>query len=318
MRYVLSQRVPELSALELLLSVAREGSVGRAAALHGISQPAASSRVHNMERLLGFPLLERGPRGSSLTTRGALVADWAQAVVDAAEALDAGIAALRTDTHARLSLVASLTVAEHLLPGWLAQWRAQQPDIQVSVVGTNSAAAAEQVLDGTADLGFIEGPSVPSGLTSRVVATDRLVLVVAPQHPWTRRRRPVTAGELAATALVQREPHSGTRVAFERALRRATAEPARDEAELRFATPALELSTASAVRGAAAAGVAPTVLSNLAVRDDLAAGRLIELPVSGVDFSRRLRAIWPRGHQPSGPARDLLALIGRTQTARSA
>ena len=123
--------------------------------------------------------------------------------------------------------------------------------------------------------------------------------------PWTRRKNPLTPAELAATPLVQREPTSGTRIALEKALRNYT-----------LAAPALELSTASAVRGAAAAGVAPTVLSNLAIGDDLSAGRLVEIPVTDIDLSRRLRAIWPRGQQPTGPARDLLSLIGRSRPAQ--
>jgi DNA-binding transcriptional LysR family regulator len=216
---VLAPWVPELSALELLLTVAGEGSLGRAAAVHGVSQPAVSSRIKGLERLLGFALLERGARGSSLTARGALVAEWARGVVDAAASLEAGIAALRADSQARLTVAASLTIAEYLLPGWLAEWRARQPDIQISLIGINSAAAAQLVLDGKVDLGFIEGPMVPPGLSARIIGHDRLVVVAAPGHPWTRRRKPIEPKELAATPLVQREPGSGTRVALEHALR---------------------------------------------------------------------------------------------------
>ena len=298
---VLAPWVPELSALELLLTVAGEGSLGRAAAIHGVSQPAVSSRIKGLERQLGFALLERGARGSSLTPRGALVAEWARGVVDAAASLEAGIAAVRADSQARLTVAASLTVAEYLLPGWLAQWRARQPDIQINLIGINSAAAARLVLDGKVDLGFIEGPKVPPGLSSRIIGHDRLVVVAAPDHPWSRRRKPIEPRELAATPLVQREPGSGTRVALEHALRGND-----------IAAPALELSTASAVRGAAAAGAAPTVASAYAIGDDLRAHRLVEIPVTCIDLSRQLRAIWPRGQRLTGPARDLLSLITRS------
>ncbi|NEC22085.1 helix-turn-helix domain-containing protein, partial [Streptomyces parvus] len=63
----LAHRVPDLGALELLLAVARHGSLGRAARDVGITQPAASSRVRSMERQLGVTLLDRSPRGSRLT-----------------------------------------------------------------------------------------------------------------------------------------------------------------------------------------------------------------------------------------------------------
>lgn len=153
----LSPRVPELSALELLLAVDRHGSVGRAAAELGISQPAASARIKGMERQLGVALLDRSPRGSRPTPAGLLVVDWARRVVEAAEALDAGIDALRERRDARLRVVASLTVAEYLMPGWLLALAAARPATAVTLRTANSTAVAEQLLAGEADLGFVEG-----------------------------------------------------------------------------------------------------------------------------------------------------------------
>ena len=93
----LAHRVPDLGALELLLAVARLGSLGGAARELGITQPAASSRIRSMERQLGVALVDRSPRGSRLTDAGALVTDWARRVVEAAEAFDAGPQAVRKD-----------------------------------------------------------------------------------------------------------------------------------------------------------------------------------------------------------------------------
>jgi len=292
------ERVPDLDSLALLLEVAATGSLGRAAAAHGLSQPAVSARVQAVERLVGFPLLVRGARGSTLTPQGALLADWARGVLGAAAVLDAGIVSLRDDLDARLRVAASLTVAEHLLPGWLVRLAAARPDTAVSLTASNSADVAVAVLDGQVELGFVEGPDLPGGLQEHVVGADRLVVVVPPGHPWSRRRRPVEATELAATRLVQREPTSGTRTALEQAL--AGLGP--------LAAPVLELSTSSGVRAAVAAGAGPAVLSDLAVSEDLAAGRLVQVPLRGVDLRRQLRAVWPVGQRPGGPVRDLLAI----------
>lgn len=177
----------------------RHGSVGRAAAELGISQPAASARIKGMERHLGVALLDRSPRGSRPTPAGLLVVGWARRVVEAAEALDAGIDALRERRDARLRVVASLTVAEYLMPGWLLALAAARPATAVTLRTANSTAVAEQLLAGEADLGFVEGSHTPAGLTGAVVGADRLVFVVAPSHPWARRRTPVTAAELAGT-----------------------------------------------------------------------------------------------------------------------
>ncbi|GAA3071417.1 hypothetical protein GCM10020000_65050 [Streptomyces olivoverticillatus] len=214
----LAHRVPDLAALELLLAVARLGSLGRAARELGITQPAASGRVRSMERLLGVALVERSPRGSRLTDAGVLVTDWARRIVEAAEAFDAGAQALRSRRDSRLRVVASMTIAEYLMPTWLVALRAERPGTAVSLLAGNSAAVAERLRAGEADLGFVEGLQVPPGLDGVVVGRDRLMVVAAPGHPWARRRAPLEPGELAATPLVLRERGSGTRQVLDAAL----------------------------------------------------------------------------------------------------
>ncbi|MDQ1044036.1 LysR family transcriptional regulator [Streptomyces sp. V4I2] len=291
----LSHRVPDLGALELLLAVARLGSLGGAARELGITQPAASSRVRSMERQLGVALVDRSPRGSRLTDAGALVTDWARRIVEASEAFDAGAQALRDRRDSRLRVAASMTIAEYLLPGWLLALRAQRPDTAVSLLAGNSAAVAERLLSDEADLGFVEGLSVPTGLDSVVIAHDRLIVVTAPGHPWARRRRPVEGSELAATPLILREKGSGTRQVLDTALGG-------------LARPLIELSSTTAVKAAVVSGAGPAVLSELAVREELAMRRLVSVPVEGVSLARDLRAVWPTGHRPVGPARELLSL----------
>jgi molybdate transport repressor ModE-like protein len=291
----LAHRVPDLGALELLLAVARTGSLGAAAREMGISQPAASSRVRSMERQLGVALVDRSPRGSRLTDAGALVTDWARRIVEAAQAFDAGAHALRDRRDSRLRVAASMTIAEYLLPGWLLALRAERPDTAVSLLAGNSATVAERLLADQADLGFVEGLTVPAGLESTVIAHDHLIVVTAPAHPWARRRHPLGADELATTPLILRERGSGTRQVLDAALGG-------------LARPLIELSSTTAVKASAVSGAGPAVLSELAVRDELALRRLVRVPVHDTTFGRELRAVWRRGHRPTGPARELLSL----------
>jgi DNA-binding transcriptional LysR family regulator len=304
----LPPRVSDLTPFDLLLSVARLGSLGRAAGEHGMSQPAASARMRQLEGRLGVALIERSPRGSRLTPAGALVAGWAQAAVDAAAALDAGVIALRSQQESRLRVAASLTIAEYLLPGWLTALRSAAPGAAVALSAVNSAEVIAAVMSGGADIGFVEGPELPDGLRSGLVGRDALTVVVAAGHPWARRRSGIKAAELAGTALVAREAASGTRRYFERALQ--------DQAGLTSVPPLAELSSTTAIKASAAAGVGPAVLSSLAVAGELAAGTLRAVPVSGLDLSRALRAVWPAGHRLTGPARDLHAIAARAAASR--
>lgn len=299
----LPPRVSDLAGFDLLLSVARAGSIGRAAAEHGISQPAASARMRLLEGQLGLALIERSPRGSRLTPAGALVADWAQAAVDAAAALDEGLTALRRERESRLRIAASMTVAEYLLPVWLTALRAVDPGAVVALSAVNSAEVAHAVLADAADIGFVEGPGIPEGLHGEPVGRDTLTLVVAPAHPWARRRSGVPAGELTRTALVSREAASGTRRFLEEALH--------GQAGLEQVPPAAELSSTTAIKAAVAAGAGPAVLSSLAVAAELSAGTLRAVPVSGVDLNRTLMAVWTAGRRLTGPALDLYAIAAR-------
>jgi DNA-binding transcriptional LysR family regulator len=306
---VLSSRMPELRALEVLLAVARNGSLNAAARELGVTQQAVSARITSIEAQTGVPLIVRSTQGSTLTPAGVVAAEWASRLLDVAEQVEVGLAALRQDRRTRLRISASLTVAEHLLPGWLVSLQAatagrgQQPT-EVTLTAANSDTVVDHVRRDLADVGFIESPRSPQGVRSRVVAHDALTVVVREDHPWARRRRPVTAADLAGTPLVSREQGSGTRDALTAALRAALGP------DLVQAPPVMALSTTTAVRAAVLAGAGPAVLSELAVTDDVSRHRLQRVEVTGVDLARVLRAIWlgPRT-PPAGAVRDLISHI---------
>lgn len=290
--------LPDIESLRLLVLVGVRGSLTGAASELGISQPAASKRMSSLERRLGVQLLERTRQGSALTTSGELVSGWASRVLDELDVLLDGVGVLRGKSAAQLTIAASLTVAEHLLPLWLGQLRRADPGVLVGLQVMNSTRVCAAVRDGSVDLGFIESPLTPAGLHTRVVARDRLVLVVAPGHPWARRRRPVGATELARTPLVSREQGSGTRDTAECALARCGEE---------LIDPLLVLGSSAAVRSAAMGGVGPALLSEFVVSGDVAAGTLVEIPTEGIDLDRALRAVWHSGHRPTGAAATLIA-----------
>ena len=296
-------RPAELRSLELLTSVAATGSLSAAARVRGVTQQAASLQMRSLESDLGLTLLVRSARGSRLTDAGILVASWAGTVLDAAHRFEGAVDALRSGDGSPVQVAASLTIAEHLLPHWLVDVRANAPggDL-IRLTAVNSAGVIELVRVGSHELGFIETPDVPVDLDSRTLSTDELVVVVRPDHPWTRRRRPLTASELATTPLVVRERGSGTRSTLEAAL---------DRLHLAMARPAAELPTAAAIRATVIAAGAPAVLSRLAVEDALTAGTLVVVAVSDLVITRPLTALWSSDRPPSSLGRQLLDTASR-------
>lgn len=300
----------DLRSLEWLLAVAERGSIGAAARHLHVSQPSVTDRLQRLERHLGLGLLQRSPRGTRLTPEGAAVADWAREVLDASERLDAGAAALRRRHDSQLRVSASMTVAEYLLPRWLAELRQAHPDLAVALRMCNSRDVTRDVGEGRADLGFVEGPRVDGDLGKRVVAHDDLAVVVGPGHRWSRRRSPLAVARLVEEPLIVREPGSGTRDTLELALARAGREQALDGG--------LQLGSTAAIKAAVLTGQGVGVLSRLAVADDLASGRLHEVPVEGLDLVRRLCMVWPSGQRLTGAPAELaaIALGGRARTRR--
>lgn len=292
-------RPPDFESLLLLTLVAESGSLGQAAEKMGISQPAASKRLALLERRLRLALVDRSTRGSALTTEGKAVCQWADRVLAEVESLMAGVAALHADRDEDLRLASSMTLAEHFVPQWIAALRQRSPDVRVGLTVTNSEQAAALAMSGQIGMGFIETPMVPPGLSSRQVGADRLVVVVAPDHPWARRRRAIELAELARTPLIVREPGSGTRETLERILADTDVEPA---------PPLMVLDANAAIRAAVVAGAGPAVLSAVTMRKELAEGRVLEVSVTGADLHRRLRAVWPKDRRLTSTAEELLRI----------
>ncbi|MGH9109087.1 MAG: LysR family transcriptional regulator [Acidimicrobiales bacterium] len=298
-------QLPDLPSLQLLVDIGVMGSLGRAAHRAGISQPAASKRLSRLERELQLSLVHRSASGSQLTGEGQAVAGWAQQVLDSVGHLQAAAGSLRAGGEADLRVAASVTIAGHLIPRWLCETRAAHPELHIGLQVANSRQVQGLVLDGHADVGFVEGPHVDPRLCTRPVTTDRLAVVVAPGHPWASRRLPLQRAELARTPLVVREHGSGTRLTLEEALGGERAEPL------------LELGSNEAVKCAVAAGAGPAVLSELAIHAEVATGYLVELPVAGLALTRELAAVWRRGTRLSEPSKWLLAAAYSAPSAPS-
>lgn len=286
---------PSIAALDLFSTVVRVGSLTAAAEVHGIAQPSASARIRDLERKVGATLLRRGAGGSVPTAEGALVAEWAERLLLAADELQAGMASLDRRPSTPLRVAASYTIAEHVLPRWLSVWRRKSERV-VELEVVNSEAVIERVERRDVGVGFVESTGSIPVLRSASVGNDELVCVVAPDHRLARRRRPLTADDLSSVDLISREAGSGTRDALTSALTAVGSKPP---------TPILELGSTSAVRGAVVGGAGVALLSRLAVRSDLESGELVEVAIEGLDLHRPFRAVWRR----EGLSDDARALV---------
>jgi DNA-binding transcriptional LysR family regulator len=287
-----------LTMLRLLVGVADHGSLSASARAAQVAQSNASRSIRTLERRLGYMLLHRSTRGSTLTQEGLLTVEWAREVLSGVDRLSAGAEALAHSGQEELAVGASMTIAEHLLPGWIGAFRARRPGVATKLRVMNSAQVIDAVAAGEVSLGFVETPDVPAELRQATVFTDQLVVVAGPGHAWARREQPLEPTELAVTPLVEREEGSGTRAFLDRLV------------DDHRPAPLVELNSNAAICQAVVEGIGPAVLSRLAVEGYLRSGRLVEVPTRGRRLDRSLKALWrgPEAVEPGGAAGAFLAV----------
>lgn len=249
-------RSPDLAELRALTAAARHGSIGAAARELGVSQPALSKRLRQLETVVGLRLLDRSPRGVTPTDAGRQLLFSAQRVLDELADLDRTVFQLRGRPRP-LRLAASAAVAESLLPSLLTAFHRQPGGDPVELIVCNSTLVRELVDSGRADVG-IAGSAPGEDIDSYVLAEDELVVAVPAGHPWEQLDA-IPLAELAATPLILRDPGSNQRQVLEALVARMG---------LELTPPRLEVSSTSAALEASAETGVPALVSRLSLPPD--------------------------------------------------
>ena len=189
-----------------------------AEALH-LAQSAASAAIASLEAQYRVKLFNRVGRGIELTEPGQAFLAEARAVLARAAAAELRLSEFSLLQRGTLSVQASQTIASYWLPRHLVAFRRAHPGVAIVLGVGNTAQVAASVHDGTAELGFVEGETDDPALDSLTVARDRLLVVVGPDHPWAAAEVALPPASLADSDWVLREAGSGTRSAFEAAVR---------------------------------------------------------------------------------------------------
>lgn len=290
-----------LDQLRIFIAVAEREHVTRAARALGLTQSAVSSAIAALEARHDTRLFDRVGRHIELTAAGRLFLDEARGVLARAHAAELMLSELGSLGRGTLNVHASQTIASYWLPAQLVRFREAYPRIEVRLAAANTETVARAVLEGSADLGFVEGAVKIPALASVEVGADRLVLVVGAAHPLARRKR-VGLAELAGAAWVVREAGSGTRSEVEAALTAM-------KLPVHAREIALELPSNEAVRAAVEAGAGVAGLSDLVAAPGLEAGTLRRLDVDMP--ARPFLALRHRERRLSKAAEALLACCGR-------
>ena len=203
--------------LALFHAVAKAGSISRGALMAGVSQPAVSKQIAELEEALEVRLLDRMPRGCKLTEAGTILADHADRLFTIEKEAVRALQEYRGLKRGRLSIGASLTIGAYLLPRVIAEFHRLFPEIELDLKMGNSSEIKNLLMSGTIEIGMTEGLIESEGLDSSTFFEDDLVVIAPKGHPLLKRKN-VTLNEIADEPFIFREAGSGIRAYVEKAL----------------------------------------------------------------------------------------------------
>lgn len=251
------------------LAVAREGSVSGAAAKLSVTQPSISAAVSALSKELGVELTERVGRGIGLTPAGAAFRPYAADILGLVEqgrtaAREASDASMRS-----LRLVAVATAAECVVPSLLRSFSRLHPEVTLTLEVANRSSVFERVLEHEADVGIAGQPPDDVRIGGRAFLDNEIVLIAAPGHPLAT-GGPVRLAALADLVWLIREPGSGTRDLVANLLSEHAIQPR-----------TLTLGSNGAIKEAVRLGLGVSMQPRVAVENELRAGAIAEILVSG-------------------------------------
>ena len=272
-------RMPELAELRAYCAAVELGSLGKAARLLRVSQPALSKRLRGLEALTGSQLLERSTRGVTPTAAGRRLHSAARRLLAEAENVEALMEGLDAD-QAPVRLAASPTMAEFVLPPLLVELESRhERHLSVELSIANSQATRTLVLEGRAELGAVAAAATgdaTAGLCESPFHEDEILIALPAAHRWAAEEE-VDPSELTSTPMIVRDPGASSRQVVDEAL--ATL-------DLTLAPPLAEIGSTAAAVATAIAEEAPVFLSSLALGHFGDNGFAVRR-VSGMRFERR-------------------------------
>jgi DNA-binding transcriptional LysR family regulator len=175
--------------LKLFCSIVQSGSITKGASVCNLALSAASRRISELEETVGAALLDRSVKGVTLTPVGHAVMQHAMRLFQGFEQMSNELAEYSKGAKGHVRLWANMSALTEFLPAALASFLEAHPEIQVEVEEQLSSDIVRALTDDIADIGIFAEGTVASGLLTRVIGSDQLVIACNKSHPLNKRKR---------------------------------------------------------------------------------------------------------------------------------
>jgi molybdate transport repressor ModE-like protein len=281
----------DLRLLRSFLAVAHCGKVSTAAKELHLSQPAVTAHLRRLEEIVGEPLVSRSTRGVRLTTHGHALRVFATEIQNTLSRIETSFHT-ENQLSGELRFGASLTIASHVIPSFLAEFSRAFPAVQIELRVDNTEVVLESVRESTYPFGLVEGSPRLGGLRLEKFVEDEVVLIAGTNPTFRNYQRlaaaATTAEDLYRLPLIWRESGSGTRAIVEGAMRKLGVQTKRLGYQYIMAD-------IEAIKTAAIHCMGFAFLSRWSVKNELALGQLRLMQISGLLIRRGFYWVLPSG-----------------------
>lgn len=253
--------------LQVFYTVARLLSFTKAAETLHMTQPAVTFQVRQLEDHFDTRLFDRTHNRVALTEAGHKAYEYAEQIFSLYAEMENTVKELTGDVSGALTMGASTTIAEYMLPALLRGFTVEFPDINLRLKVSNTEGIVSMVENSMIDLGVVEGPVSNKNLLVEVCRIDQLVVVVPPGHEIAERKS-IPLEEVMGFPFICREEGSGTReVIMDHMVKLGL-----DRNNLNVS---LELGSPESIKGAVEAGMGISIASLATLEKELKLGTLV-------------------------------------------
>lgn len=286
----------DLWQLHIFSKVVETQSFSKAGKQVHLSQPTVSSHIKDLEQHFGCRLIDRLSKKAVPTKAGEILYVYAQRLLSLRDEAETAIAEYQGKMKGHIVLGGSTIPAGYLLPRIIGRFKRDFPDVRVSMTVGATDRIIQKTLAGELELGIVGAKPEDNSAAFEKLLDDELMVIVPPSHPWSRRQR-VSVEELCAEPFILREKGSGSL----RALQQALAHVGSSSDDLSVVA---EMGSTEAVYQGIKSGIGISLLSLLAVEDDIRRGEMVALRVDGLTVKRSIYLVRERHRTISPLARQ--------------
>jgi DNA-binding transcriptional LysR family regulator len=268
----------DLWQLHIFCRVVECKSFSKAADIVHLSQPTVSSHIKDLEEHFGCQLIDRLAKEAAPTQAGRLLYSHARRLLALRDETEAAMARQQGKTSGSLAVGGSTIPGTYLLPRVIGRFKAEHPQVVLSLVIEDTQRIITSVREGVVELGVVGAETRERQVLQERLAADEMRLIVPGGHPWASRKN-IPLPLLLKEPYLVRERGSGTLASIQASLTRL----GHSSEELNIVA---EMGSTEAIRQGIKGGIGVSILSTLAVADDLASGALKAVAVEGLNLSR--------------------------------